>query len=89
MLKLEEYYKIGEEYRKLQQQNDVAKSETANNSSQDNFHGDCDSIYTLENGSATVLYLVSMLGGGIFNDRWLIWVVATFIYIRFITRHLK
>ena len=54
-----------------------------------NFYGDCDHPNTLENGSATILYIIIMLAGSIFNDRMLIWVTATFIWLKFITRHIK
>lgn len=52
-----------------------------------NFHGDCDHPNTMENGQATALYIVIMLVGLIFNARWLIWIVASVVYFRFITRH--
>ena len=42
---------------------------------------------TMENDLATVLYVIVMVGGVIFNDRWLIWIAATIIYFRHITRH--
>lgn len=46
-----------------------------------------DSIYTMETGSAVVLYVVVMVGGAIFNDRWLIWIVATFVFLKYLFRH--
>lgn len=46
-----------------------------------------DSIYTMETVSAVVLYIVVMVGGAIFNDRLLIWIVATFIFLKFLFRH--
>ena len=42
---------------------------------------------TLTNFEATVLYLVVMFGGSIFNDRWLIWITATILWFNHITRH--
>ena len=42
---------------------------------------------TMENGPATLLYIAVMLGGSIFNDRWLIWIVATVVFFKFLTRH--
>ena len=45
-----------------------------------------DSVYTMEMGSAVVLYIVVMVGGAIFNDRWLIWIVATFIFLKYLFR---
>ena len=47
----------------------------------------CDSIYTLEDGVATVAYIASMVFGSIFIDRWIIWIAATIIYFGHITRH--
>lgn len=44
---------------------------------------------TMENSTATVLYIIVMIVGAIFIDRWLIWIMATFIYLKFITRHSK
>lgn len=46
-----------------------------------------DSIYTMETGSAVVLYIIVMVGGAIFNDRWLIWIVATFVFLKYLFRH--
>ena len=51
------------------------------------FYGDCDHPNTMENSTATVLYILVMMGSLIFKDFLLIWVVASFIYFRFITRH--
>lgn len=51
------------------------------------FHGDCDHPDTMENGTAFVLYIIAMVVGAIFVDRWLIWIMATVIFIGFITRH--
>ena len=41
---------------------------------------------TIENGTATVFYIIVMVIGAIFKDRLLIWVMASFIYFRFINR---
>ena len=51
------------------------------------FHGDCDNPNTMENGTSTVLYIITMIVGSIFNDRWLIWIIATVMFIGFLTRH--
>ena len=48
-----------------------------------------DSPYTMNNGTAIVLYIVVMIVGTIFNDRWVIWVSATIILIAFLNRHNK
>lgn len=56
-------------------------------SQQDNFHGDCDHPNTMENGPAIVLYIFVMIGGAIFVDRLIIWIIATIIFCNFIMRH--
>ena len=53
------------------------------------FHGDCDSPYTMENSTATILYIITMVGGSIFTDRILIWIFATIIWFNHISRHWK
>jgi hypothetical protein len=46
-----------------------------------------DSIYTMGNDEATILYIIVMLVAIIFKDRVLIWIVATLVYYLHITRH--
>lgn len=48
-----------------------------------------DSIYTLNDDVATVLYIVVMLVGTIFVDRIVIWIAATIIWRRHMNRHKK
>ena len=47
----------------------------------------CDSPYTIEDSTATVLWLVVMVVGAIFKGNWVIWIVATVIWRKFITRY--
>lgn len=42
---------------------------------------------TMENGTATVLWIVVMLVGSIFKGNWIIWIIATVVWAKFITRH--
>lgn len=42
---------------------------------------------TMENSTATILWIVVMIVGSIFKDRWMLWIVATVIWAKFITRH--
>ena len=49
----------------------------------------CDHPNTMENSTATVLWIVVMLVGSIFKGNWVIWIVATIIWFKFITRHKK
>lgn len=58
-------------------------------SQKNNFYGDCDSPYTMENSTATIFYIVAMAIGTFFNARWFIYIVATIIYAKFINRHNK
>lgn len=41
---------------------------------------------TMENSSATLLWIVVMIVGAIFNGAWMIWILATIIWLRFINR---
>lgn len=47
----------------------------------------CDHPNTMENGTATFFYIIAMLIGSIFKGNWVIWIIATVIWIKFITRH--
>lgn len=42
---------------------------------------------TIENSTATFFYIVVMLVGSIFKGNWVIWIIATVIWAKFITRH--
>lgn len=53
----------------------------------ENFFGNCDHPNSLENSEATILWLVVMAVGTIFKGNWIIWIVATIIWRRYITRH--
>lgn len=47
----------------------------------------CDHPNTMENSTATFFYIIVMLVGSIFKGNWVIWIVATVIWAKFITRH--
>ena len=49
----------------------------------------CDHPNTMEDGTATVLWIVVMLIGSIFKCNWAIWIIATVIWAKFITRYKK
>ena len=49
----------------------------------------CDHPNTIENGTATFFYIIVMLVGSIFKGNWVIWIIATIIWAKFITRHKK
>lgn len=42
---------------------------------------------TMENGTATFFYILVMLVGSIFKGNWVIWIIATVVWAKFITRH--
>lgn len=42
---------------------------------------------TMENGTALLFYIATMVGGCIFKDGYIIWIVATIVYVKFRTRH--
>lgn len=42
---------------------------------------------TMENSTATFFYVIVMLVGSIFKGNWVIWIIATVIWAKFITRH--
>jgi hypothetical protein len=49
----------------------------------------CDHPNTMEDGTATVLWVAVMLVGAIFKCCWLIWIIATVVWAKFITRYKK
>lgn len=51
------------------------------------FFENCDHPNSLENDEATVIWVVVMAVATIFRVNWLIWIVATIIWRRYITRH--
>ena len=53
----------------------------------ENVYGDWDHPNTMENSSATILYIIVMAISIIFVNGWMVWIVASIIYFRFITRH--
>ena len=46
-----------------------------------------DSPYAMENSTATFLYIVAMIVGTLFQQRILVYVAATIIWWKYITRH--
>ncbi|MEE1085004.1 MAG: hypothetical protein UH850_14855 [Paludibacteraceae bacterium] len=47
----------------------------------------CDHPNTMEDSTATVVWIVVMLVGSIFKGNWAIWIIATVVWAKFITRH--
>ena len=51
------------------------------------FFKNCDHPNSLENSEATIIWIVVMAVGTIFKGNWIVWIVATIIWWRYITRH--
>ena len=47
----------------------------------------CDHPNSLENSEATIVWVVVMLVGTIFKGNWIIWIVATVIWLKHLNRH--
>jgi hypothetical protein len=47
----------------------------------------CDHPNSLENDEATIVWIVVMAVGTIFKGNWIIWIIATIIWCKYITRH--
>ena len=77
----QEYLKMVKE---LKEKYPDKNQEKINQSNKEEYH---ESPYTMEDGTATFLYIVTMVIGTLFVDRWFIYIAATFIYIMFRTRH--
>lgn len=99
-LSFEDHMKIAKDVREFKKEWDKKQEQTrieelkkmgiqpkGTHSNQENFHGDCDHPNTLENGSATVLWLIVAIGALIFKGGWVLSIIATFVWFNFITRH--
>ena len=53
---------------------------------QEKMYVESDHPNTMENSTATMLYIITMIIGTIFNDRLLIWIAASVIYFGFMSR---
>ena len=53
----------------------------------DNLFENCDHPNSLENDEATLLWIVVMAIATIFKGNWVIWIIATIIWRKYITRH--
>lgn len=80
----EELNKKNAEWDKKKQEEKQKKSQ-----SPEDFFKNCDHPHSLENDEATIIWLVVMAVGTIFKGNWIIWIVATVIWWRYINRHKK
>ena len=79
-------------YEKIDQMNkerEKKKQEERQKSAQtpEDFFKNCDHPNSLENSEATIIWIVVMAVGTIFKGNWIVWIVATAIWWRYITRH--
>ena len=82
--------KIHEQVKKeLKESRQQSSNKYKDDSNQSHTEDYCDSPYTMEDGTATFFYIITMVIGTLFVDRWLIYIAATFIYIMFKRRHSK
>lgn len=87
---MDDLQKIHEESKKLiKELRQQYPDEYKDNSSQAHKEEYYDSPYTMEDGTATFFYIITMIIGTLFIDRWLIYIAATFIYLGFKNRHKK
>lgn len=52
-----------------------------------NFHGDCDHPGTIENGTATLFWIIAIIVSMLFKGGWVLCILETIIWWKFITRH--
>lgn len=89
VIKSREY--IGKQKRKVLENQDIGNKE-CQLQQQDVYNNHWNYKYmdrpgTMANGTALLFYIATMVGGCIFKDRYIIWIVATIVYVKFRTRH--
>ena len=47
----------------------------------------CDHPSTMERSTATIIWIVVMIVGSIFKINWIIWIVATIVWLKFIRKY--
>ena len=60
-----------------------------NPNTQEHIQPKIDLVYSLENGGATVLWLIVAIGALIFNGGWILSIIATGVWFNYITRHME
>ena len=82
--KAEEEKRKAEEYQKYLENGGQPKPKER--SFQEQMYVDTDHPNTIDNGTATIWYIIVMVIGAVFNDRLLIWIIATIIWWKHINR---
>lgn len=75
-----------EEIKKRDEEHDAEKV-SQEEKNQKNFFEGYDHPNSLENSEATIIWVVVMAIATIFKGNWLIWIIATIIWLKYITRH--
>lgn len=86
----EEREKELNEFLKEVKQRDESKEqekELKRQQNSDSPFANCDHPNSLENDEATILWIVVMAIATIFKGNWIIWIIATIIWRKYITRH--
>lgn len=86
----EEYLERRREFKKKWQEENAAKQAEKDKKQEQMAKEDyiyTDKVDTMENSTATVLYIIVMVGGAIFKDRIGIWILASIIYFTHIFRY--
>lgn len=80
---------IDEHIRKMNKKWDEMdkKKQVQRQEAQKNPFENCDHPNSLENDEATIIWIVVMAVATIFKGNWIIWIIATIIWRRYITRH--
>lgn len=78
--KYKEEEKKREEEEKKQYYTSLGQAPPKERSWQEKMYVDADNPSTMDNGTATLWYIIIMVVGAIFNDRLLIWIIATIIW---------
>lgn len=80
---MNEYIKaVNQKWEKINTEKKQKQKQTA-----EEFFKNCDHPNSLENDEATILWIVVMAIATIFKGNWIIWIVATIIWRKYITRH--
>jgi hypothetical protein len=75
-----------EEIKKKDVEREQEKTSQRQKNSENPFKN-CDHPNSLENDEATIIWVIVMVIGTIFKGNWIIWIVATIIWRKYITRH--
>ena len=81
---LKEHVKlVNDEYNKANAEKIVDQQRRAT----ENPFANCDHPNSLENNEATIIWVVVMVIASIFTGGWVIWIISTIIWRKYITRH--